>query len=664
MSIQKIDHIGAIGRFRNYKAQGDVTFKKFTLIFGENGRGKTTLCAILRSMQSNNPDIITGRKTLGQNSQPNVVMTFGGTTVQFNRGAWKNPSNKLRIFDAQYVADNVYLGDAIGTDQRRNLCRLILGQEGIAFAKAYDDADDAITEMNAAIRQARQTLTAHVDLTQLEQFLGLEADAEIEAKIDQKHREIEGLRQIDSLRSRPGMEVVEMPPLPNSLERILNQTLEFVSREAEQRVREHLAAHGMQGNEEWIARGMPHMRDDCPFCGQSLDSIELIESSGVLQPCLYAVPERTGPLHKLACRYYSDDAVNLLAQKLETNKTAAALWERYVPFDSPDESELGNISHVIFAFRSEMLSVLKQKSANSLDVVSLPQSYHDAYEAMASLKRDVEAYNEAVKRANEAINAFKRSATPQRLPSAQNELRWLELTKLRHEEPVKTAADNFQKLTAEKEALDKAKAAARDKLDEYGERVVARHLKAINDHLGNFNAGFSLDKLKVEYSGRVPNSTFCVVINRTSVEMGNSETPLDQPSFKNTLSGGDRTTLALAFFLAQIADEPGKDKCVAVFDDPFNSQDRFRRTYTINQIARCGRDVAQVVVLSHDNSFLREMWDRPLPKDNRKALSLVPCGHEDTLLVEWNIEEDTEGEDAANKRILRSFLLDQRGRAP
>jgi wobble nucleotide-excising tRNase len=28
-------------------------------------------------------------------------------------------------------------------------------------------------------------------------------------------------------------------------------------------------------------------------------------------------------------------------------------------------------------------------------------------------------------------------------------------------------------------------------------------------------------------------------------------TPTSQPSFKNTLSAGDRTTLALAFFLAQ-----------------------------------------------------------------------------------------------------------------
>jgi len=63
--------------------------------------------------------------------------------------------------------------------------------------------------------------------------------------------------------------------------------------------------------------------------------------------------------------------------------------------------------------------------------------------------------------------------------------------------------------------------------------------------------------------------------------------------------------LALAFFFAQIADEKNKDQCIVVFDDPFNSQDRARRTYTINQIIRCGDEVGQVIVLSHDNRFLR-----------------------------------------------------------
>jgi hypothetical protein len=47
------------------------------------------------------------------------------------------------------------------------------------------------------------------------------------------------------------------------------------------------------------------------------------------------------------------------------------------------------------------------------------------------------------------------------------------------------------------------------------------------------------------------------------------------------------------------------------------------------------------------------MWDKRLPSSQRKSLIMSPCGTEDTLLLEWDIEEDMEGE--ANKRVLTSF---------
>jgi hypothetical protein len=45
------------------------------------------------------------------------------------------------------------------------------------------------------------------------------------------------------------------------------------------------------------------------------------------------------------------------------------------------------------------------------------------------------------------------------------------LPAIRHAEPIKTAAEEFKRITAEKEALDKAKEQARDKLDKYSDEV-------------------------------------------------------------------------------------------------------------------------------------------------------------------------------------------------
>lgn len=47
---RKIIAIKNVGRFLSYSASGNVELKRYNLIFAENGPGKTTLCAILRSL--------------------------------------------------------------------------------------------------------------------------------------------------------------------------------------------------------------------------------------------------------------------------------------------------------------------------------------------------------------------------------------------------------------------------------------------------------------------------------------------------------------------------------------------------------------------------------------------------------------------------------------
>ncbi len=59
--LRKFVSIKNVGRFVNCRAIGDVESKRYTLIFAENGRGKTTLCAILRSLQLGEAAHIIGR---------------------------------------------------------------------------------------------------------------------------------------------------------------------------------------------------------------------------------------------------------------------------------------------------------------------------------------------------------------------------------------------------------------------------------------------------------------------------------------------------------------------------------------------------------------------------------------------------------------------------
>jgi wobble nucleotide-excising tRNase len=661
MSLQQIKHINSVGRFRACTPFGDVTFKKFNLIFGENGRGKSTLCSILRSLQNNDPAIILGRKTLGEDKEQNIVLVFTNGTALFKNGTWNNVTTKLRIFDAQYIAENVYFGDSIGTDQRRNLCRVMLGHDGVAFAKAYDEADVEITITNNEIKGARKQLSIHVTADLLDQFLKLNKDPEIDSKIEAKEREVEGLKEINNLRTRAGLQTLDIPQPPSKLEDILGHTLGDVSRDAEAVVKRHLTIHKMESEEDRLSTGLLNIRNnECPFCGQSTNGIDLISAyKAYFNEAYISFKQKLKQYTQLPNHHYSDDKIEILRSKIEMNTSSADVWKRYLPLTAPDLKI--DVTTVIKAFRDEAIKLLNIKNANPFEEVKLSIQYQEALQKLLALTTAMQAYNATLTTANTTIEEFKKLARSEHLQSAQNELKWLQLTKKRHEQSIARLCDQFGELITRKEALDKTKANARDKLDTYSASVVANYRKSLNKYLETFNAGFHLDQIKVEYSGRVPNSTFCIVINNTQVETGRNDTPLNEPSFRNTLSSGDKSTLALAFFLAQIDSDPENKECVAVFDDPFNSQDQFRRTCTMGEIRRCGRNVAQVIVMSHDARFLRDLWEQQLPTNERKALRILPFGHKNTTISEWPIDVHTESDDDNNRRALLNYYLEGKG---
>ena len=128
--LQKIISIKNVGRFQSCAALGDVTFRRFTLVFAENGRGKTTLCAILRSLSTNTPAFVIGRKTLGSIEPPEVQILVSNGNATFRDGAWNAPFPDIAVFDAVYVSENVFAGDVVDTEHRRNLYRVIIGARG------------------------------------------------------------------------------------------------------------------------------------------------------------------------------------------------------------------------------------------------------------------------------------------------------------------------------------------------------------------------------------------------------------------------------------------------------------------------------------------------------------------------------------------------------
>jgi wobble nucleotide-excising tRNase len=153
--LEKFISIKNVGRFRDCCPRGDVTFRKLTLIFAENGRGKTTLCAVLRSLQTGQPEFISERKTLGSNDRAFAQIRLSGNNFIFGNNAWAAIYPDIAIFDSVFVHNNVYAGDYVDHEQKKNLYRVIVGAQGVQLAIIIDDLDGKIRTTNSDMN-ARQ----------------------------------------------------------------------------------------------------------------------------------------------------------------------------------------------------------------------------------------------------------------------------------------------------------------------------------------------------------------------------------------------------------------------------------------------------------------------------------------------------------------------------
>src|SRR3546814_14330239 len=111
-------------------------------------------------------------------------------------------------------------------------------------------------------------------------------------------------------------------------------------------------------------------------------------------------------------------------------------------------------------------------------------------------------------------------------------------------------------------------------------------------------------------AGNAGQADYALLIRGEQIVRGRGRAADAMPSFRNTLSTGDKTTLALAFFLAKLDHDGNLASKVVVFDDPLSSHDSHRRGKTVEAIKQlCGRCL-QLIVLSHDEYFLRDVEKR------------------------------------------------------
>ncbi len=660
--IRKFISIENVGKFRACKPKGDVELRPITLVYAENGRGKTTLCDILRSLRTGDPDYVRGRTTLGPTVTPTVKIRLDNTNATFDGTTWSTTLPELRVFDSLFIHENVYAGERVEHEQKRNLYRVIVGEKGVALATKVDELDAQVKAADSAIKAAK-TPVAHFapEGLDVDAYVALPEDPDIDGKISTREAELVAFRRAEEIATKPLLSQLTGVTLPTTLPTVLARQLDDVSEAAEALVREHVEHHTSGATELWLSTGLRFERDDkCPFCQQSTAGNDLLSAYRTYFGATYAaLKEEVAELRKAVEAFGTEAGRLRIEQAIESNAELLDFWRQFAPIGAP-ELDTEEFFASMEELRNLALAAVDQKSASILEATTLGAEFEAASVRFEVARQSASAYNAAVTAANEIISEQKGKTGAGDLAQQEHALELLKATKRRHETEPAQACQSYLDAKSEKRRLEEEKEVAKTELDEHSGDLLGTFQKRINELLEMVTAGFRLTNVAREYKGRSPRSNYQVLINDVAVDLGDEKTPHAQPAFRNTLSAGDRSTLALAFFLAQLELDPDLDKKVVIFDDPFTSQDLSRRTWTQQRISRIAHRAKQVIVLSHAPHFLRLLYDA-VPGSQVKTLQFCRIGKQDTTITPWDILDATRGNYFQAHGVLTSFANDGAG---
>lgn len=657
--LKKFIAIKNVGRFKSSAAPGNRQLAKHTLISGANGYGKTTLCAILRSLQTGDAAHVIGRKTLGVTDPVAIELLLDTGTVRFDGTAWTSILPSLAIFDGTFVAENVHSGEVVEIDQKRNLYRVIIGREGVQLAEEEAVLSAASKIKTSEISTATRTLQPFLPQgMKLDQFIALPPDPDIDAKIEGQQRTVEAIKLANQIRARAPLAEINLPTMPSKLSALLAKTIGDIAKDAEQQLAQHLTVHRMvKDGETWIAEGMTHVSGgSCPFCGQDIQRLPLIAAyRAVFSDSYKKLKSQIVIARNQVFQLFGELTVSRLNTLEEQNRSAAEFWARYCSFDASPLCLPEETSSAILKLGQDALALIDRKARAPLEVIFPDDAFNESLAAYEVVQNKVFEVNAAIQGVNATISANKAATETADLKTAEATLAVLYATKKRHEEEIGKVCSDWDRLTAEKAEIEIQKGNVRDRLEKHTQQVVEPYENQINNYLDAFNAGFRISETKHGYPGGVPTSSYQLVINNTLIKLGDGRTAAHKPSFKNTLSAGDRTTLALAFFLAHLELDPDADSKIAVFDDPFNSQDAFRRRQTVYEIMKVGRICDQVIVLSHDATFLKQIWEKA-PTSDRVSLQISDARAQGTKIHEIDLDKACQGRMACEIDDLQAYL--------
>lgn len=666
--LSKIIEVKNLGKFTDSTACATAQFSKWSIVFGDNGRGKSTLTAMLKSIDEGNANHMLARQTLGQPDRPLAKLLFAlpaatppNPIATFDGQEWDKQPQPILVFDQGFIDDNVFIGGKVDYAQKLGLYEVFVGKQTGNLVEKTAEKDEQIRRLNTKVGDAQNSIRAHIKSgVTTDQFIGLERDESIDAAIKDLESQLSNIENKTKVLEAPILiPLIFNQPDFKDLALLLATSIETVSEATTKAVKKHIANVNEQTAEPWLEQGHKFCANtdgSCPFCGQSLDASDIAGLYGE-----YFNKDYLEALRKLSElkteleQSLSIGPVLALSSQVVKNNTQMEYWAKtgVKQLDALDFKS-DSLQSCLQELDKLVGAELDRKLKSPLEVITISKQLNDAMARLAEKQHEIEAYNEIVKTNNEKIKALRDGLrSSEDVTTIRSKLYKAQDTRTRHTSAVNTHCTEYTRLMSDKKKLEQEKAELRKQLDQSSQQLLEQHQEQINECLERSGADCRLERISQNHVGGRPNSTFVLKLNGEEIVADASAE--NAPSIRTVLSAGDKTTLAFAFFVSCAKHDAQLSSSVLAIDDPISSLDYYRRGYTLEVIYELFNSSEQGILLSHDADFLHGMWTLMGSDTSNRSSFQVKREGQGSSLKKWDVIKHSEAEQKSRVNTLQSF---------
>lgn len=587
--ITKITKIKNLGLFNDYSANSALEdFKKFNLIYGWNGTGKTTLSELFTAFDDGNltehPDLEYQFKSNGQNYSQN-----------------KPYDKSIRVFNQRYIIENI---DIIAGNAKSIL---ILGQENKDLIKVIQQDEKILNgdpekeddlgkikelflknqelatkegERNTKFTDVARVISANTSGVSTRTYNKRNAEnAFNELKNKTLLSKEESQQHSTTLRQqqKPVLSLIDADVIKD-VEQIILDSGSILDKTVEAIIIDRLKDHA--DISQWVEEGINlHKKNEsttCEFCDQSLPENRI---SDLLSYFNDADKDLKSDIDSLLDRvrilYYSIDKLTILDE--------ANLYDE---FQEDYKNEIEGVEH----HKTSLLSAIEK-----LEKAIKDKKQHTTEQLTLTINIDATSFISAITSANSFISSCntKTNGFTDAKKLAEKKLEGHYLSEI---------YDDVNKLMAD--------------IDNLGTEI--DYLNAGNPNQDG-DIGIQQIKSKIqENKNKVSTSgTACDEINRQlKTFLGRDELLFEvaEDGYKikrkgkpaKNLSEGEKTAIAFVYFTIHLKDQDfDLQNGIIVIDDPVSSMDSNSRFQAFSFLKNAVKDAQQVFILTHNFDFLK-----------------------------------------------------------